>query len=136
MQILSCHIDTMILILLELGIPLHRVGYKQLCIAIPAYAVNDTQTLSKELYPLIASKMGYCDWRAVEHSIRDAIVYAWKRRDPVIWAKYFPSRHKPPSNKLFIATIAAQIQQKNPLPEGRGRDCQEGLDSKIPVKLG
>ena len=136
MQILSCHIDTMILILLELGIPLHRVGYKQLCIAIPAFAANDTQTLSKELYPLVAAKLGYGDWRAVEHSIRDAIVYAWKRRDPAAWAKYFPSRRKPPSNKLFIATVATHIQQKNPLPGGRGRDCQEDLDSRIPNKIG
>lgn len=110
MQTISTANDVMICILLELGIPVHRVGYKQLCIAIPAYAEDDAQTLSKELFPYVASQLGYCDWRAVEHSIRDSIVYAWKRRDPAVWAKYFPNCRKAPSNKMFIATVAARVR--------------------------
>ena len=102
--------DRMVSILLELGIPVHRVGYKQLCVAIPAYAEDDAQTLSKELFPYVAAKLGYCDWRAVEHSIREAIVYAWKRRDPAVWSRYFTNCRKAPSNKLFIATIASRIR--------------------------
>ena len=96
--------------LMELGIPLHRVGCKALCSAIPRFRDDDMQTLSKELYPAVAAELGCSDWRAVEHAIRDVIVCAWKRRDPAVWAKYFPGCRKPPSNKRFIATLAQFVR--------------------------
>lgn len=98
--------DQTIYLLMELGVPAHRIGYKLLCLAIPLFAENDTQTLSKELYPVVAAEVGYCDWRAAEHSIRDVIVTAWNQRNPAVWAKYFPDCRRPPSNKQFIATLA------------------------------
>lgn len=93
-------------ILHELGIPVHRIGYKQLCIAIVSFAQNDSQSLTKELYPFIAYRYGYADWHPVEHSMRLAILHAWKNRDPAAWYRYFPGQSRMPSNKQFIATIA------------------------------
>ena len=93
-------------ILMELGFPAHRVGFGQLCRAVERYALDSSQLLSKELYPAIAQELGYYDWRAVEHSIRDVIVSAWKRRDAATWGKYFPGCRKAPSNKRFVATLA------------------------------
>ena len=96
-------------ILLELGIPIHRVGYRQLCTAIPYFARNNAQSLTKEVYPYTASVLGYSDWRAVEHSVRQVILTAWNKRNNEIWQRYFPDSRKPPSSKRFIATLAEYI---------------------------
>lgn len=94
----------------ELGFPSHRLGYKQLCIAIPRFSANDTQCLTKELYPYLAKRYSYPDWRAAESAIRDVIVGVWAERDPAVWDKYFPNLKKAPSNKQFIATLAERLK--------------------------
>ena len=63
-------------------------------------------SLSKELYPFIASRMQLSDYRAVEHSIRQAIHQGWEHRDPEIWNQYFPDDSKCPSNKIFLAVLS------------------------------
>lgn len=93
-------------ILHKLGVPVHRIGYKQLRLAIALFAQNDTQFITKELYPHIAAHFGYADWRPVEHAIRLTICCAWNHRDPEVWKEYFPGAATAPSNKLFIAAIA------------------------------
>lgn len=97
-------------ILREIGIPIHRIGYRQLCFALPYCAERDVQVLSKELYPCIARQMGLSDWRAAEHAIREVIGYAWEHRDPAVWGTYFPNEDKAPSNKIFIATLVEKIR--------------------------
>lgn len=97
-------------ILHELGIAVHRIGYKQLRIGIPRFAQDDSMSLTKELYPYIAHELGCSDWRTIEHSIRGVILTAWERRDPEVWTAYFPACRKAPSNKLFIATLAERIK--------------------------
>lgn len=97
-------------ILLTLGFPAHRMGFTQLCIAIPAFARNKQQSMAKELYPYIAHTAGIIDWRAVERAMRTVIVYAWARKNPEVWAVYFPSCKHAPSNKQFIATLAEHIR--------------------------
>ncbi len=94
----------------ELGIPCHRVGYQQLCMAIPMFAQDERRVLSKDVYPDIASDWGYTDWRTIEHAIRIVIRFSWLHRDPVVWAHYFPNLDKAPSNKLFIATLAEYLK--------------------------
>ena len=96
--------------LMELGIPIHRVGFRQLCMAIAIYAEDTSRLLSKEIYPVIAAELGFPDWRSVEHAIRDVVVYTWKRRDNAVWEKYFPGCKSAPTNKRFIATFAQYIQ--------------------------
>lgn len=66
-------------ILHELGIPVHRIGYNQLCIAIARYSQNPAQILTKEVYPFVSSFYGHSDWHPVEHSIRLAMGSARKR---------------------------------------------------------
>lgn len=94
----------------ELGIPIHRHGYKQLCIAIPYYAEHSTRSITKDLYPYVAEQFGYVDCRAVERSMRYAICSAWKRRAGSDWDCLFPALQKSPSNALFIATIADHLR--------------------------
>jgi len=94
----------------ELGISTHRLGYRYLTVAIPCYAADDTQSLTKELYPYVAHCFGHTDWHSIERSIRTVILAAWEQRDPVTWARYFPNQSKAPSNKQFIATLAEQLK--------------------------
>ena len=92
----------------------HLDGYQQLCVGIPIYATNPGTRLSKELYPRIAELFHFPDARTVEHSIRKAIASAWDRKNPIIWAKYFPPDADGtipcPTNKQFIARIAEFIE--------------------------
>lgn len=94
----------------ELGFPVHRIGYKQLCVAIPCLAQNNTQTVTKELYPHVSSYFGNTDRRNVEHDIRIAINDAWKHRNPAVWNNYFPQCQKSPTNKRFISTLAEHLR--------------------------
>ncbi len=92
------------------NIPPHTDGYRQLAEAIPLYARNRAQCFSKELYPVVAEKLGFTNGAAVEHSIRNAICSAWKRRDPAVWETYFPAGRKPPSNTHFISVLAELLE--------------------------
>ena len=93
-----------------LGFPTHLDGYQQLCIALPLFAQNPQQLMTKELYPAVAKLCNGKDGRAVEHSIRKAIRVTWEHRDNAVWRKYFasgPRGHIPcPTNKAFICRLA------------------------------
>ena len=99
-------------ILHQLGCPVHRIGFRQLCIAIPLFAKGEVSSVCKELYPLIARTMGNSDWRAVERSIRCEILDGWKNGDAEAWERFFPGRRKAPSNKEFICTMAELITSR------------------------
>lgn len=101
-------------ILYELRFGVHRLGYRQLLLLIPCYAMDSSQSLSKELYPYVAEEFGYVSWKPVEHAVRVAILDAWERRNPEAWEKYFPEGKKVPSNKKFLATIAERIKNAPP----------------------
>lgn len=96
--------------LIELGIPINRVGFQYLCIAIPAYAKDSMQSLTKELYPAIGIQFGYPNGYAVERAIRNVIVEAWEHGSADTWAQCFPWCSKAPSNSLFIATLAERLK--------------------------
>ena len=92
-------------LLLELGFHPHLLGFRQLCAAIDRYSLGEIQSMSKELYPFVGDLTG-CTPMAVEHTIRRAITYAWNRRDPEAWARYFPDTGKVPANKEFISILS------------------------------
>ena len=94
----------------QLRIGIHRLGYKCLTIAIPSYAIDDTQSLSKELYPHVAECLGHAEWYAVERAIRTVILDAWETREPIIWERYFPGHKKAPTNKQFLAVLAEKLR--------------------------
>lgn len=99
--------------LIELNIPPNLDGFKQLKAGIPLYAQDSTQRITKELYPKIAALFGCSNPNQVERSIRSAIHYGWARRDPKVWAKYFPpdanGNIKCPTTKEFIACLAEKL---------------------------
>lgn len=93
-----------------LGIGIHRLGYQYLRIAAVPFAANDTQSLSKELYPYVAAQTGCADWRSVERAIRAVILDAWEERNEAVWEQYFPNQKKAPTNKQFLAVLAECIR--------------------------
>ena len=102
--------DSTITMLHELRIGIHRLGYKCLTIAVPCFAEDDTQSLSKELYPYVAECLGHTEWYAVERAIRMVILDAWNKRDPAVWEQYFPEQKKVPTNKQFLAVLAEKMR--------------------------
>lgn len=108
-QILALR-DSTITMLHELGISIHRLGYKYLTVAVPCYSLDDSQSLTKEVYPYVANHFGCTDWHSVERSIRTVILTAWDHRDPEIWNQHFPNQSKAPSNKQFIATLSERLK--------------------------
>ena len=94
----------------RLNLPVYLSGYRCLCIAIPIYALDISQTMCSELYPEVAKKLGYIDWRAVEFVIRRVILTAWEHRNQEVWNAYFPGLTKAPTNKHFIAILAQRIK--------------------------
>lgn len=107
-------------ILRELNYPAHRLGYSYLIAAVELYAQYDVQCLSKELYPAVAARFGYSDWRPIEHAIRSVTLDTWDDGDRQAWAYYFPGCRKVPSNKQLIATLAEHLQQRTPPYNRRG----------------
>lgn len=94
----------------RLNVPVYLSGYRHLCVAIPIFAQDFSQTMCSELYPSVAKALGYVDWRAIEFAIRRTILSAWEHRDPEIWNAYFPGLTKAPTNKHFIAILAQRIK--------------------------
>ena len=99
-----------IIMLHELRLGIHRQGYKCLAIAVPLYAADNSQSLSKDIYPYVAAELGYPDWHGVERAIRLVILDAWARRDGDTWERYFPGQTKMPTNKQFIAALAERLR--------------------------
>lgn len=102
--------DPICALLHELGFSAHRLGYKYLTIAIPCYAHDSEQSLSKEIYPYVGACFHFAHWPSVERSIRSAIADAWEHGNPSVWRQYFPNLEKAPSNKHFIAVLAERLR--------------------------
>lgn len=91
-------------------------GYAYLCYAIPIYARDPSQAITKELYAAVGAACGK-DAALVERSIRSAIDKAWRSRDEQVWRQYFrcgPNGTVPrPSNGAFIARMAQLLIGQN-----------------------
>ena len=94
----------------RLNVPAYLSGYRCLCVAIPKFSRDISQSMCAELYPAVAEELGYMDWRAVEFAIRRSILWAWNHGRWEVWETYFPGAVKAPSNKHFIAALAQRIK--------------------------
>lgn len=100
-------------LLLSLGIPTKLHGYAYLREAILLMSRDPGQSITKELYPMVAELCG-CNPKHVERSSRNAIEAAWRHRDDRIWQLYFqpgPNGIIPrPTNGTFISRLADSLQ--------------------------
>ena len=99
----------------EMGVPAHLKGYHYLRDAI-LMIIRDVTILgsiTKELYPMIASKYHTTPSR-VERAIRHAIELAWERGNTEMLTRYFGFTinvdHGKPTNSEFIAMIADRLR--------------------------
>ncbi len=99
-------------LLLHMGISAKLDGFGYLQEALPIYAGDMSQAITKELYDSVG-KLFNKDPRQVERSIRNAIELAWKNRDDALWREYFPTPPglpvPKPSNGTFISRMATQL---------------------------
>lgn len=106
---------TVLLLLMELGIPAKRDGFQYLQHAIWLFFRDPTQLITKNLYPAVAARSGrHTTAKPVEHSIRSVIQWAWERRDNAVWRRYFASDAQgnvpKPTNTEFISRLALMLE--------------------------
>lgn len=98
--------------LMILGFSAKLDGYSYLVDAIPLYAQDPSQAITKELYVAVG-EIHRKEPALVERSIRSAIEKAWRERDDEVWRQYLhpaPDGTVPrPSNGLFIARMAQML---------------------------
>lgn len=104
-------------LLLAMGFATNNKGYTYLREAIPIYAEDPQQAITKELYPAVAKRCGGSADQ-VERAMRTAIERAWLRRDEHIWKLYFTplpeGEIKKPSNSEFISRLADLLIRQEP----------------------
>ncbi len=102
-------------LLLNLGFSTKLDGFSFLLSAIPMYAEDPHQSVTKELYTAVGHLYNK-DARQVERSIRNAIDQAWQKGDCAIWQSCFgfaPGMPLPrPSNREFISRMAVRLAQQ------------------------
>ncbi len=102
-------------LLMSLGFSPKLDGYGYLVEAIPLYARDPSQAITKELYAEVGH-LRQKEASLVERSIRSAIDKAWRERDEAVWRQYFrcaPNGAVPrPSNGAFIARMAQLLASK------------------------
>lgn len=95
-----------------LGVNAGPGGYFYLLMAVTMFHQDMTLQLHNDVYCRIAQDAGV-DERSVEKAIRTLIHNAFNRRNPGIWAKYFPvdaaGEVSCPTNKEFVMTLAQQV---------------------------
>ena len=85
-------------------------GFDDLRVAIPLFAQDPEIGIVKELYPAVAVLRGRDNWQQVEKAIRHVKEYAYAHRNDAVWSEYFPDTSRCPTNKEFIARLAAFIK--------------------------
>lgn len=96
-----------------LSFPEHRKGFYQLQVGMPLYAADPRQSLTKELYPNIATLCGNDNGKQVERSIRDLIEASWRQRNEPVWKRYFPNYSCCPTNKQFFSNLARVLEEED-----------------------
>ena len=99
-----------LLILYDLRVPVHYMGFDYLLIGIPSALESTSQIVANEIYEYVGSQyIPKVVTQNMEGAIRDAIKAAWKNRTDENWNYYFPDymvcRRKQPSNLEFISAI-------------------------------
>ena len=98
--------------LLRLGVSTKLRGYGYLRECILLMAQDPRQSVTKELYPAAAIRLGATAVQ-IERSIRSAVNTAWSRQDRNIWQLYFPADQTGliprPTNARFISRLADML---------------------------
>lgn len=106
-------------LLLRMGFSAKLRGYAYLREAVIRMALDPDISLTNELYPGVASVFGVTS-QHVEHSIRGAVMDAWKNRPAGVWELYLDPDAmgclERPTNAVIISALASSL---NVSPEER-----------------
>ncbi len=95
--------------LLELGFPTKLKGYTYICEAALIMSRDFSQSVTKEIYPVIAKNVAGSA-QQVERAIRNAIACAWNKRNVRRWSRYFQPDTRgdvpKPTNAELITRLA------------------------------
>lgn len=100
-------------LLLAMGFKTSHNGYSYLRRAIVQMSGDLRQSITKELYPLVAREF-QTNKKSVEHCIRTAIEKAWESGDRRLWRMYFDQdmdNCRRPSNGDFICRLAELVSK-------------------------
>ena len=92
-----------------LGFREGETGFPQLCAAVPLFAQDPYQSLSKELQPAVAELCHTESGSLVESKIRRLISDTWQNRNPSIWAEYFPDLQEKPTIHQFLCLLCDKL---------------------------
>lgn len=103
------------LVLIELDVPVARVGYGYLQKSIVMLAKEFSQLLTKELYPAVGKSYNpVASSKQIEKDVRTAIGEGWTDCDEETWSTYFPPNKNgdipKPQSKKFIAKLARFLE--------------------------
>ncbi len=102
-------------LLLSIGYSTKHDGYHYLLAAIPIFAQDMNQCMTKHLYPAIAKPLNR-DPRSIERSIRNATMIAWKKHDSPARQLYFPTAPDGsvprPTNKVLVSHLADALNRQ------------------------
>lgn len=102
--------------LLRMGFPSKLRGYGYLREAVLIMAKDPGQSITKELYPAVATQCGASPTQ-IERSIRNAICTAWQQRDQKVWKTVFPTQGTAavrPTNAALICALADRLSLLTP----------------------
>lgn len=105
--------ETVLNILLSLGINQNSAGGESLIELIPMAADNPAYSFTKHLYPAVGKLHGHSGLQ-VERNVRSAIENGWNLREKYAWNHYFDSdihgNVEKPTNSEFITRLAKILE--------------------------
>lgn len=114
-------------LLLQMGFSAKLRGYAYLREAVLRMALDPDISLTNELYPGVASVFGVTS-QHIEHSIRGAVMDAWKNRPVGVWELYLDpdplGQLERPTNAAIISALAKSFDLS---PEERSAAAMERL---------
>lgn len=107
--------QTVIILLMELGVPTQYDGFDYLVRAIVICVQDPALVMRKGLYNLVAEQYDReIDTHQIEQAIRNAIECAWQNGRSEAWERYFLAgqRHnvRKPANAEFVSRIARTLE--------------------------
>ncbi len=102
-------------LLLSIGYSTKHDGYWYLISAIPIFAADMNQCVTKHLYPAVAKPLGR-NPQQIERSIRNATNIAWRKQDCKARQQYFPTAPDGsvprPTNKVLVSHLADALNRQ------------------------
>lgn len=93
----------------RLGLSPARKGFHCALYILPIFQQTSDPCLFKDFYPILAEQYAVTP-ATIDNALHREILRAYQNRKDSIWREYFPDTSCCPSNKEFLAAVAAKLQ--------------------------